>query len=140
MGGSSSSQHSQTDNYTSTVQGIEDQAMVAGGNISVVDGGAVQALLNVADKALTENGQVIEETVHAFEASNSEMAGLGHGVMDFASNALRDSLQSYGNTALALGRANSSDTASAFSDMTKTMTLGLGAVALSVVVLGVMKK
>lgn len=139
MGGSSSSQTSQTDTYTSTVQGIEDEAIVAGGNVTMIDGGAVQALLEVADKALTANTSVAGENIDALEAANSQMAGLGHGVLDFANDALEDSLAAYGNTALALGRANSSEQATAFNDMNKTLMMGMGALALAVIAIGVLK-
>lgn len=140
MGGSSSKQASTTETNTNTMQGIEDHAIVAGGNVTMVDGGAVHALLSVADKALTSNGQVVSENINALENANSEMAGLGHGVLSFANTALKDSLQSYGNTALALGRANSSDQAQAFTDMSQALTLGMAAIAVAVVVIGVMRK
>jgi hypothetical protein len=132
-GGSSSKQESSnrtvTTTNTSTVQGIEDGAMVAGGNITTIDGGTVD-LARLA----------VETSMAGLIDGQGEVFDFGRDVLTFANETIGESLESYGETAFKVSRASSSDTTEALNNALKYGGIGIAVLAAGFVITGAIKR
>jgi hypothetical protein len=172
-GGSSSSQESKptttTTTQTSTVQGIEDGSMVAGGNITTIDGGAIdlarlavesgifgliegqgQALDAIEDNA-RGSAVLVGGSITAMAKGQENALDFGRyafdsfeesqsEALDFASETVAETLASYGSTALDISKANSSDTTQVLNNALKYGGMAIAAITVGFVINGAIKK
>jgi hypothetical protein len=165
-GGSTSKQESSnrtvTTTNTSTVQGIEEGGMVAGGNITTIDAGTVDLARLAIESSLAGliegQGQAIDAiednsrgaitamsrgqesafdfgryALQSVETSQSE-------ALAFANETIAESLASYGNTALSMSKASSSDTTQILNNALKYGGIGIAGLAVVFAISGVMKR
>jgi hypothetical protein len=172
-GGSSSKQESSnktvTTTNTSTVQGIEEGGMVAGGNITTIDAGTVDlARLAVesslagliegqgqAINAIEDNArgaaQLVGGSITAMAKGQEEALNFGRYAFDsfestqsevlaFANETIAESLASYGSTALNISKATSSDTTQVLNNALKYGGIGIATLAVVFAISGVIKR
>ena len=167
-GGSSSKQESSnktvTNTNTSTVQGIEDGAMVAGGDITTIDAGTVALAQSAVETSIAGLIEGQNNTLGAIEANARGAATLVGGsitamakgqedaldfgryestqseALAFANETIEESLASYGSTALNISRASSSDTTQALNNALKYGGMAIAAIAVGLTITGAMKR
>jgi hypothetical protein len=172
-GGSSSKQESSnktvTTTNTSTVQGIEDGAMVAGGNITTIDAGTVdlarlaiesslaglikgqgQALDAIEDNARGA-ANLVGGSITAMSKGQEDALNFGRYALQtfestqeeslaFANETIEETLKSYGSTALDISKANSSDTTQVLNNALKYGGMAIAAISVGFVITGALKK
>ena len=141
-GGSSSKQETtnQTNTHTntSTIQGIEDGSIVAGGGVVVntLDGGA----FDVAKQAL-EGGMALAIDTNDLAGSIAEdSAVLVAGAIDAINQSQVNALNAIGDTAIDISKAQNSESAQSLDNAIKYGALAFGALALGMIFMGVNKK
>ena len=172
-GGSSSKQESNpttiTETNTSTIQGIEDGSMIAGGNITTIDGGTIDLAKMAVESSLAGLIEGQKNSIGAIEANARGAATLVGGsitamakgqedalnfgkyafeqfgdnqaeVLAFANSTINESLESYGSTALNLSKAQSSDTTQVLNSALKYGGIAIAAIVAGVTIIGVIKK
>lgn len=143
-GGSSSKQETtnQTNTHTntSTIQGIEDGSIVAGGDVYNTDSGAFDVVhtaieqgmllaIDTNDNALALAGDVAQDS-----------ALLVAGAIDAINQSQVNALDAIGSTAMDLSKAQNSESAQTLDNALKYGAMAFGALALGMIFMGVMKK
>jgi len=139
-GGSSSKQETtnQTNTHTntSTIQGIEDGSIVAGGSVTMIDGGS----FDVA-KAALEGGMALAIDTNDLAGSIAEdSALLVAGAIDAINQSQVNALNAIGDTAIDISKAQNSESAQSLDNAIKYGALAFGALALGMIFMGVYKK
>ena len=140
-GGSSSKQETtnQTNTHTntSTIQGIEDGSIVAGGGVVVntLDGGAI----DVARVAIEQGMTLAIDTNDLAQAVAEDSALLVAGAIDAINQSQVNALDAIGSTAMDISKASNSESAQTLDNALKYGALAFGALALGMVFLGVKK-
>lgn len=140
-GGSSSKQETtnktETHTNTSTIQGIEDGSIVAGGGVVVntLDGGAI----DVARVAIEQGMTLAIDTNDLAQAVAEDSALLVAGAIDAINQSQVNALDAIGSTAMDISKSQNSESAQTLDNALKYGALAFGALALGMVFLGVKK-
>lgn len=141
-GGSSSKQETtnQTNTHTntSTIQGIEDGSIVAGGGVTVntLDGGA----MDVAKAAIEGGMSLAIDTNDLAQNVAEDSALLVAGAIDAINQSQANALSAIGDTAMDISKAKNSESAQTLDNAIKYGALAFGALALGMIFMGVYKK
>lgn len=138
-GGSTSKQETtnQTNTHTntSTIQGIESGANVAGGDITVLDGGAIDVARTAIERGMT----LAIDTNDLVQSVAEDSALLVAGAIDAINQSQVNALDAIGSTAMDLSKASNSESAQTLDTALKYGAAAVGVLVIGMVFLGARK-